>query len=213
MTLSSAQTQNTFMIPGPAGQLEAMVEAPESPRGNVVAIICHPHPLFEGTMTNKVVTTLVRACQALGVVALRFNFRGVGASSGAYDQAIGEQDDLKAVIAWVQKTYPGCRLWLGGFSFGSYVATRVASQMKIDQLITVAPPVNHFDFQSIPTLNCPWVVVQGEADEIVPAEEVFTFLSTRPEAPTLIRMPGVSHFFHGKLIELRDAIIHAIHQP
>ena len=198
----------SIIIPGPAGNLEAVVEYPHSPQGNIVAIICHPHPLHGGTMHNKVVTTLVRAAQALGAVAVRFNYRGVGASKGVYDHANGEQADLKAVMDWAQSAYPGCHLWLGGFSFGSYVATSVASQSNIDRLISIAPPVHHFDFQSIPSINCPWLIVQGEADEVVPAHEVFTWIATRSEHPTLVRMPGVSHFFHGKLIELREAVIH-----
>lgn len=196
-----------LLIPGPAGNLEAAVENPNQPQGNIVTIICHPHPLQEGTMNNKVVTTLIRAAQALGAVAIRFNFRGVGASEGSYAEAIGEQDDLKAVIAWAQQNYPGCRLWLGGFSFGSYVAARVASQNAVDRLISIAPPVNHFDFQSLPAIPCPWLVVQGETDDVVPADEVISWVSTRSESPTLIEMPGVGHFFHGKLIELREAII------
>lgn len=200
-----------ILITGPAGNLEAVVENPEHPQGNTVAIFCHPHPLQEGTMTNKVVTTLVRAAQALGAVAIRFNFRGVGASEGSYADAIGEQDDLKAVIAWAQHNYPGCKLWLGGFSFGSYVATRVASQFTVDRLISIAPPVNHFDFQSIPAIQCPWLVVQGGADDVVPAEEVSQWIATRQEAPDFIQMPSVGHFFHGKLIELREAIIQWAH--
>jgi uncharacterized protein len=210
MKSSVTKYPESILIPGPTGNLEALVEPPQLPQGNIVAIICHPHPLHGGTMNNKVVTTLVRACQGLGAVAVRFNFRGVGASEGVYDQAVGEQDDLKAVMNWAKKVFPGCRLWLGGFSFGSYVATRVASETSIDRLIAIAAPVHHFDFQSILAIQCHWLVVQGEADEVVPAEEVFAWLATRAESPQLIRMPGVSHFFHGKLIELREAIINAI---
>lgn len=212
MKFSANEQPEHIMIPGPEGALEAVVERPQSSPDNIVAIICHPHPLHEGTMNNKVVTTLVRTCQALGAIAVRFNFRGVGASAGVYDQAEGEQEDLKAVMAWAEKTFVGCRLWLGGFSFGSYVATRVASERSVDQLIAIAPPVHHFDFQTIPPIQCPWLVVQGEADEVVPAEEVFTWVASRPESPQLIRMPGVGHFFHGKLIELREAIVKAINE-
>jgi uncharacterized protein len=210
MNTSSVIKPESVVIPGPSGALEAAVEQPGAVMGNTVAIICHPHPLQEGTMTNKVVTTLTRACQALGAVVIRFNFRGVGASAGVFDNAVGEQEDLKAVMAWARERYPDCLFWLAGFSFGSYVATRVASQIHVEQLIAIAPPVNHFDFSSLPAITCPWLVVQGEADEIVPATEVFAWLATRPEAPHLIRMPGVGHFFHGKLIELREAIIDAL---
>lgn len=194
------------MITGPAGKLEAVVEQPATPVAQRVAIICHPHPLHGGTMNNKVVTTLVRACQQLGAIAVRFNFRGVGASEGTYDHAIGEQQDLIAVIEWVEKAYPDCTLWLGGFSFGSYVAMKVASKRQAKLLMTIAPPVHHFDFDSIPSISCPWLVAQGDTDEVVPPKEVFAWLNTRTEPFHLIRMPDVGHFFHGKLIELREAI-------
>jgi len=207
---SPAQDRQPLMIPGPSGELEALIETPHSPIANTVAIVCHPHPLHGGTMHNKVVTTLTRACQALGAVVVRFNFRGVGDSTGVYDNAIGEQDDLRAVIHWAKEHYPNSRLWLAGFSFGSYVATRVASDMAVDQLITIAPPVNHFDFSTLSAITCPWLIVQGEADEVVPAEEVFAWAASRPENPQVIRLPNVGHFFHGKLIELRDDIIAAI---
>lgn len=158
-------------------------------------------------MNNKVVTTLARACQQLGAVAIRFNFRGVGESEGHYDQGLGEQADLQAVIAWAQARYPGYRLWLAGFSFGSYIAASMASKLAVDQLITIAPPVHHFDFEHLAKISCPWVVAQGEADEVVPSEQVFAWLATRPEPIHLIRMPNVGHFFHGQLIELREALI------
>lgn len=210
MNLKLTDSQQALSIPGPAGELEALLEKPSSPEKKIIAIICHPHPLHGGTMNNKVVTTLVRACQALGAIAIRFNFRGVGASEGSYDQAQGEQDDLKAVITWATDKYPDYQLWLAGFSFGSYIAARVATQIKAAQLISIAPPVQNFDFQSLPTLECPWLVVQGEADEVVSAEAVFEWLASRPEEPQLIKMPGVGHFFHGQLIELREAITQAL---
>ncbi len=199
-----------LFIPGPAGNLEAVIERPQTQIGNTVAIICHPHPKQEGTMTNKVVTTLVRACQQLGIIAVRFNFRGVGKSEGHYDHTIGEQDDLKAVISWVKETFPDCKLWLAGFSFGSYITAKVASEISIEQLISIAPPVNHFDFQSLPTIQCPWLVVQGELDEVVPSQEVFDWAETRSEKIHMIRMPNVGHFFHGKLIELRDNLVNSL---
>lgn len=200
-------TLESLSIPGPAGNLETVIEHPAKPIENTVAIICHPHPLHGGTMTNKVVTTLVRACQQLGVIAIRFNFRGVGQSEGQYDNAIGEQEDLKAVIAWAKKKYPDCKLWLAGFSFGSYIAAKEASEIPVEQLITIAPPINRFDIRSLPSLNCPWLIAQGDLDEVFPAQEVFDWLETRSENFQLIRMPDAGHYFHGKLIELRDSII------
>ncbi len=208
--MTQFHTSESLLIQGPAGNLETVIEHPAQRSGNTIAIICHPHPLYEGTMTNKVVTTLVRACQQLGLIAIRFNFRGIGKSEGHYDHANGEQDDLKTVIAWAKKTFPDSKLWLAGFSFGSYIATKVASEINIEQLITVAPPVNHFDFNSLPTLNCPWLVVQGEMDEVVPPHEVFEWLKTRSEKFQIIRMPDTGHFFHGKLIELRENIVNSL---
>lgn len=208
--MNQIPSTESLLIPGPAGNLETVIEYPQKPAENIIAIICHPHPLHGGTMTNKVVTTLIRACQQLGVIAVRFNFRGVGQSEGHYNHAAGEQDDLKAVINWAKKTYPDYKLWLAGFSFGSYIATKVASEMQIEQLIVIAPPVHHFDFQSLPTLHCPVIIAQGELDEIVPAEQVFDWIKTRSEKIQLIRMPDVGHFFHGKLIELRENVINAI---
>lgn len=202
--------QQHFALKGPTGTLELFVEPPVTLDKKRVAIVCHPHPLHGGTMHNKVVTMLARTCQMLGAVVIRFNFRGVGASEGVYDNGVGEQDDLKTVIDWAKIQYPFAELWLGGFSFGSYIATKVASETPVQQLIAIAPPVNHFDFSSVLAITCPWLIVQGEEDEIVPAQEVWDWAKNRPEHPQVISMPGVIHFFHGKLIELRENILSAL---
>lgn len=198
-----------FYIPGPTGQIEAIVESAGSDKG-LLGIICHPHPLHGGTMNNKVVTTLVRVFERLDIVPIRFNFRGVGKSEGRHDYSLGEQDDLKAVIAWSKEQFPGYNIVLAGFSFGSFIATKVASEEQPKALITIAPPVHHNAFDKLPPIHFPWIVVQGEADEVVPPDQVFAWLAKLNPPPIVIRMPGVGHFFHGQLIELRDKLIQSL---
>jgi len=196
-----------LILPGPAGSLEAAtnVAEPGSARAGV-AVICHPHPLQGGTMHNKVVTTLERSLRELGLATVVFNFRGTGASQGAFDDGIGETEDLIAVAHWAQHVRPRDALWLAGFSFGSYVAARAASQLPVRQMISVAPPVGRWDFSQLASPLCPWLVVQGEADEIVDAQAVYAWVAAQPEPPTLVRMPETSHFFHRRLLDLRGVI-------
>lgn len=195
-------------LDGPEGHLEAILEG-ETKNPSSLAIVCHPHPLFGGNMDNKVVTTLSRAAREAGAAVLRFNFRGVGASQGAYSDGVGETEDLIVVHHWLTQAFPGRRLWLAGFSFGAYVAARGAEVLAVNNtpaaaLMLVAPPVHHYDFQSIETVGCPLTVVQGEDDEVVPAEQVFRWVKTTPLAPDLMRFPDSGHFYHGHLVELRQ---------
>lgn len=196
-------TRETVQIPGPVGPLEARCGCPKEPAG-VSAVICHPHPLFGGTMENKVVTTVARALEDLGLHTVRFNFRGVGASAGAYDEGHGETEDLLAVLRWLAERRPGDEVWLAGFSFGSYVAARGAVRWPVSQLISIAPPVARFDFSDSPPPECPWLVVQGDADEVVEPGAVFRWVEALPRPPELVVMKGASHFFHGRLVELRE---------
>ena len=196
-----------LILPGPAGLLEAATNVPEPAAARAgVAVICHPHPLQGGTMHNKVVTTLERSLRELGLATVVFNFRGTGASQGAFDDGIGETEDLIAVAHWAQHVRPRDALWLAGFSFGSYVAARAASQLPVRQMISVAPPVGRWDFSQLASPLCPWLVVQGEADEIVDAQAVYAWAAAQPEPPTLVRMPETSHFFHRRLLDLRGVI-------
>ena len=197
------QATSTFMLPGPAGQLE-VITVDSTKASSSVMVICHPHPLHQGTMHNKVVTTLAKAAERLSMPSVRFNFRGVGASEGDFANAVGEQDDCLAVIAWLKQVLPRHNIILAGFSFGSYVAAAVAAKIKVSALITVAPAVVNYPFLSLPSITCPWLTVMGEEDEIVPFEAVEAFVQTRKE--TGIRyetLEGCSHFFHRKLIDLR----------
>ncbi len=157
-------------------------------------------------MQNKVVTTLDRALRELGLATLRFNFRGVGASAGTFDDGNGETDDLLAIARWTQAVRPNDALWLAGFSFGSYVATRASTLLPARQLITIAPAVTRWDFATLPAPPCPWLIVQGEADEVVDAEAVYAFAAARRPQPTLVRLAQTGHFFHGRLIELRSLV-------
>lgn len=193
----------TEIIEGPAGKLEVLRAAPLAPERNAIGIVCHPHPLFGGTMHNKVVTTLAKTFQNLGVPTVRFNFRGVGESTGEFDAGRGELEDLLAVIHWLRKENASRTIWLAGFSFGAYVAAQAAVQMHFDRLVLVAPPVVNFQMITLPPILSPWVLVQGEKDEIVHADEVFTWAKGREPVPTILRFPEATHFFHGQLTELR----------
>lgn len=198
---------HTFLLTGPVGHLEVATTPGD---GLATAIICHPHPLQEGTMNNKVVTTLMRAYKQRGMRTVRFNYRGVGQSQGEYGNMVGEQADLQAIIAWVQRCLPTTELYLAGFSFGAWISAAVAQQVQPQHLISVAPAVNHADFHSLKPLSCPWVVIQGEADEVVPADKVIAWAKGMGQAVKLIQFPAVGHFFHGQLIALRDKVIAAI---
>jgi len=201
------------LIDGPAGALEVRYGAPAiDSEPTALAVICHPHPLHGGTMTNKVVTTLDRLFAARGMATLTFNFRGVGQSTGTHDDAHGEQDDLRAVIAEGRARLGQPQLWLAGFSFGSYVAAAVAAADPPAGLISVAPPVTKWGFAEIGDPGCPWWVLQGSADEVVEAQAVYDYVAAHPARPELIQFDAAGHFFHGRLIELRDQLNLALDQ-
>lgn len=204
------ESEAKLSISGPAGTLELRTSVPHKNEKSMTAVICHPHPLYGGTMHNKVVYTTSRALNELGIKTVRFNFRGVGDSTGNYSNGVGETDDLLAVLHWLTAVIPGDEICLAGFSFGAYVATRTASLFKAKLLITIAPPVQSFDFSTLIIPSYPWVVIQGEEDEIVAPTLVYNFVENLDPAPKLIKIPHAGHFFHGKLIELRKAIIETV---
>jgi len=184
--------------------LEARVEEPEpGSRPAVVGVVCHPHPLYGGTMQNKVVHALGRAMQELGAPTVRFNFRGVGASAGAYDAGRGEIDDAVAVVAWARARWNCEALWLAGFSFGSAVALQAAALVRPLALVTVAPPVGRLLATSTAHPQCRWLVVQGDNDELVDFATVQSWARGFDDPPEFAAMPGAEHFFHGRLGELR----------
>ena len=197
----------TFALPGPAGLLEVAVDVPETDAARAgTAVICHPHPQHDGTMHNKVVTMLERALRESGLATVRFNFRGVGASQGEYDEGRGESEDLAAVAAWVRRMHADDALWLAGFSFGSYIALCSAQRLRAAALITVAPPVGRREFGDFDVPRCPWLLIQGEDDELVDAQAVFDWAESLDPSPAVVRMPETSHFFHRRLMDLRGAV-------
>jgi uncharacterized protein len=196
-------------IPGPAGELQAVVENSDDSAGGLFGVICHPHPLYGGSLENKVVTTLARALLELAIPSVRFNFRGVGTSAGSFDQGKGEIDDAVAVADWAAAHWPGRRMVAAGFSFGGFVALRLALSRNTAHLVTVAPAIRLFE----PTLerpSCPWLIVQGDADDVVDPKDVAAWAAALTPPPHLVMLPGVGHFFHGRLNDLRDAVEDAI---
>lgn len=202
----------TLLLDGPAGPLEVAVDLPEAgvAAQPVLAVLCHPLSTEGGSMHNKVVTMAARALRELGITVVRFNFRSVGASAGNFDNGVGEQEDLACVAGWARAALPGHMLWLGGFSFGAYVSLRACDALAPAALVSIAPPAGRgWDFADLqPPLQ--WLVIQGEADEIVEPQAVFDWLAGLEQAPQLVRMPDTTHFFHRKLIDLRGAIQHEV---
>lgn len=201
------------VIPGPAGPLQALVQDPEASGQPPSAVVCHPHPQFEGTMHNKVVHTLVRALNQLGMPAVRFNFRGVGDSAGEFDQGKGETADALAVLGWARERWPDRPQVLAGFSFGAGVALRAATQIALARLITVAPAIRRIDLEDFVQPESPWLVVIGSKDELVDCDAVVDWLNRLEPGPELSVLEGAEHFFHGRLNELRDNIVEWLKDP
>lgn len=194
-------------LEGPEGEIEARIETPQGLE-HVAAfgVICHPHPLFGGTLDNKVVYSLARAFHDLGLPTIRFNFRGVGKSAGSFADGVGETEDALAVVAAGREKWPEAELWLGGFSFGGAVAIRAAAVANPARLVTVAPAIRRVSLEGVPAPTCPWLIVQGDNDDLVNHTDVIEWATKLPQPPEIALLPGVEHFFHGKLNELRDAV-------
>lgn len=196
-------------VDGPAGVLETLVEYPATVTEDTpVAVIAHPHPAHGGAMTNKVVATLARAFNLCGHVAVRFNFRGVGASDGAYDEGRGELTDLLAVLNWARERWPGVPVSLAGFSFGAGMAVAATQHAEVPQVLLVAPPVGRI---MDPGLRLPEsvtaYVVQGGKDELVDADAVVEWADTQPPGIEVAVLPDADHFFHGQLVVLRETLM------
>lgn len=191
-------------ISGPAGSIQVRPIWQDS---DTLVVICHPHPLFGGTMDNKVVTTLARYWRNRGDSVLLFNFRGVGSSTGTHDSGLGEVDDLRAVLTWAVRQHPARRLILAGFSFGAYIAAAGAHRLAgwdvdglvLARLVLVAPAVHHYPMQTL-KLPTDTVVLIGDQDEIVPPHAVLDWAAQH--ALSAVLMPACSHFFHGHLADL-----------
>ena len=204
--MASPSRPEGLFIDGPAGPLEALLEEPEGPAHGQV-VVCHPHPQQGGTMQNKVAHTLARAFVKSGYRALRFNFRGVGKSGGQYDEARGELDDALAAAAWLREQWPDDRLWVSGFSFGAAIAIRAAVELKPQGLVSIAPAVYRFANNLDVQPDCPWLIVHGDEDELIPVEETIEWVNAMKPGPELEVFAGTGHFFHGKLVELRSAVM------
>lgn len=199
----------TSKIPVSHGHLEAILKEPDSaPRG--AAVVCHPHPLHGGTMHTKAVYRSAQALNEAGLVALRFNFRGVGASTGSYDEGVGEQDDLRAAVDWLVERHPELPVVVGGFSFGSMVALNLgAADDRAVALLGLGLPVDldeRYDFGFLADVDKPVLVVQGENDEFGPARRVKEVLAPLGSHITVVTVAGTDHYFEGRLDELRDAV-------
>jgi len=200
--------REVLTLAGPSGQIEARLELP----GDEVAprffgVACHPHSLKGGTMDNKVTHTLARAMVESGAPAFRFNFRGVGASAGAFDHGRGEADDLATVVEEGRRRFPGAALWLGGFSFGAFVALKAAARVAPGKLIAIAPPVVGYELGDVDAPDCDWMLAQGDADDVVPPDAVLTWAARQPRQPRLHVLQGAGHFFHGRLHELKPLLL------
>jgi alpha/beta superfamily hydrolase len=195
------KTTRRTRIDGPAGPLEVVLNVPEAAAVGIV-LVAHPHSLQGGTLDNKVVQTLAKTFFALGYGVARFNFRGVGASGGSFDDGVGETEDALAVLAHAQGVF-GATLpvVLAGFSFGSFVQTRVAKRVHAQRMVLVGPAVRRFAVEHVPADT---IVIHGEEDDVVPLADVLAW--ARPQELPVIVFPGCGHFFHGRLPQLQRLI-------
>jgi hypothetical protein len=204
---SFAASAERVLIDGPAGTLEVIVNAPSATPGGI-ALVAHPHPQQGGTLDNKVVQTLAKAFHALRYAAVRFNFRGVGDSQGTFDEGDGESDDALAALDYARGRYGrDLPCALAGFSFGAFVQTRVAQRVEAERLVLAGPAVKRFAVASVPADT---IVVHGEEDEVVPLADVLDW--ARPQALPVVVFPGCTHYFHGRLPQLRDTVVGMWHR-
>tara|TARA_Y100000588_G_C14168438_1_gene887999 strand:+ start:321 stop:974 length:654 start_codon:yes stop_codon:yes gene_type:complete len=205
-TILSQIGEHKAILDGPAGAIEAVISIPNDTRGHLFAVLGHPHSLHGGTMTNKVVTTLARTFSALNIPSIRFNFRGVGQTQGQFDHGVGESEDMLFLVEQIKKTRPQTDFIFAGFSFGSYVTYRAASQHPHKLLISIAPPVERFDYNAFKSKPAPWLIVQGLEDEVVVPQFVLDFAKAYTPLPDLITFEKTGHFFHGQLVALKDQL-------
>ena len=194
-------------LEGPAGPLEGLLQEHDHGSPAVTALVCHPHPLYGGTMHNKVTHRVAATLFARGAAVVRFNFRGVGRSEGKHDRGLGEAEDSRALLEWLRQRHAGIPAWIAGFSFGSWVASRVAAaESGVARLILVAPPVHTQTFEELRTCIVPKLVLQGTADEVCKPENLARVFPGWAEPKRLVEVEGASHFFDRKLGELAVAL-------
>jgi uncharacterized protein len=195
-----------LFLEGPEGRLEAIIKDPPTRTGRS-AVICHPHPLYGGTMHNKVVYRIAKAFNEAGFTTLRFNFRGVGLSAGTHDDGNGEQQDLVSAIDFVGRTDPGDEIWLAGFSFGSAVMLKIACpEQRVSRVIAVGVPVSMYDLDQLLVCRKPKLFVQGSLDQFGPVDQLAEFFRRISEPKRLAVIDGADHFFEGHLGKMADAI-------
>jgi alpha/beta superfamily hydrolase len=200
------KTLERYTIDGPAGALEVALNVPAGPLAGI-ALVAHPNPAEGGTLDNKVAHTLAKAFFALSYAAVRFNFRGVGKSEGAFDDGEGETDDALAALAHARERFGDRPVALGGFSFGGFIVTRVARRVKAERLVLVGPAVGRFAVETVPDDT---IVIHGEEDDVVPLADVLAW--ARPQELPVVVFPGAGHFFHGRLPQLARVVTGAWHR-
>ena len=203
--MSKHPVHEKLFIDGPSGRLEAVLDRPGQGAIDGCAVVCHPHPQHGGTMHNKVAHTLARAFVRSGFEVLRFNFRGTENSEGTFDHGVGELDDALAALHWISDRHPDLPVWLAGFSFGAAIAVKAAVVEHVDGLISVAPAISRFAAGLESQPQCPWLVIQGDQDELVDIDDTVAWFDSLEPGPELLVIPGAEHFFHGRLTELREA--------
>jgi uncharacterized protein len=208
--VTAAHDSRSFFLEGPAGHLESILWTPSAlvrHRPPLVTVVCHPHPLYGGTMHNKVVYQAAKSLDALGLPVLRFNFRGAGLSAGEHDRGIGEKGDARAAIDFLGAKFPGVPVLVAGFSFGAWVGLRVGCEHpRVSHLIGMGLPVNSTDFSFLRQCSKPKLFVHGSQDEFGSTEKVKALVASLPGENHLVFVEDVDHFFAGKLDQLDAAI-------
>ncbi len=204
----AAHESRNFFLAGPAGRLESILWKPAAKaRPPSAALVCHPHPLFGGTMHNKVVYQAAKSLDALGLPVLRFNFRGAGMSAGTHDRGRGEQGDVSAALVFLAAEFPGVPLLVAGFSFGCWVGLRVGcAEERVRELIGLGTPVNSTDFSFLRNCEKPKLFVHGAYDEHGEIGKVEALVKSLPGENRLVVVAGADHFFAGKLDQVDEAI-------
>ncbi len=198
------------LIEGPVGQLQVVLEYARDTRPGAVAVVCHPHPQYGGTLNNKVAYTLAHAAVDAGAAALRFNFRGVGRSGGNFDAGMGEAEDLAVAETWLAARWPQLPVWRLGFSFGAAMVLKRTATAPCSALVVVAPPATHFfeySYNAGPPRASHWLLIQGDADEVVDSQAVLAWAGTQEPLPKIRVVEGAGHFFHGRLTALRTMVV------
>lgn len=211
MGCAGASRLQHHVIAGPAGPLEAVLQECDSGIPAFAALVCHPHPLYGGTLHNKVTHRVAATLHDMGATSLRFNFRGVGQSAGRFDQGAGELEDARAALHWLRARLPGVPLRVAGFSFGSWIAARLAVQEPdVEQLVLVAPPVRTESFEVMRSSDVPKLVLQGTRDELCAIGDLMAEFPAWAEPRRLETIEGASHFFDKQLGALANALLQAL---